>query len=166
MDKYNTAHICTYIESVKELLKKQKPEDNVYNEDYVRDDKDDDDCEGRYEEQKELINKFYQDDFLAVFGLKEYDDERISYVLDGVENTMNSYPRLERGLMRVALVMNTDTNFGVAYLFSYSLLFYTHKCLCEYVNSGEVKEDTINEWYDKIEKFFEESKNDGDYLWN
>jgi len=163
MDKYNTTHICTYIDSVKELLKKQKPEDEVYNEDYVRDDKDEE-CESDYQEQKELINKLYQDDFLAVFGLKEYYDDRIAYVLNGVEDTINSCPGLKKGLMRISHVMNTDTNFGVAYLFSYNLLFYTHKCLCEYIKSGEVKEDTINEWYDNIEKFFEESKSDGDYL--
>jgi len=164
MDKYNTAHICTYIDSVKELLKKQKPEDDVYNEDYVSNEEDDDECEGDYQEQKEHINKLYQEDFLAVFGLKEYDDDRIAYVLNGVENTMNSYPGLKRGLMRIAHVMNTDTNFGVAYMFSYTLLFYTHKCLCEYVNNGEIKEATMEEWYDNIEKFFEESKNDGEYL--
>jgi hypothetical protein len=153
MDKYNTMHICTYIDSAMEVSKKQKHEDEVYNEDYVRNDEDEDEYED--EEQRELINKLYQDDFLAVFGLKEYDDGRIAYVLNGVEDTINSCAELKRGLLRIANVMNIDTKFGIVYLFSYNLLFYTHRCLCEYVNSCEIKKETITEWYENIEKFFE-----------
>jgi hypothetical protein len=118
--------------------------DEVYNDDYS--------------EKDEYMTQFYQDDFLSVFGMERYDDERVNYVLNGVEETVKSCPELKKGLEKIASTMNIDMNFAVVYLFSYCLLKYTHKCLCEYVHGGEIKPEIVNEWYMNIDKFLNESR--------
>lgn len=145
MEKYNKNYVCKYVTLTTELSKNE-----VYNEDYEDED---------YNLVDETyINELYQKDFLSIFGLGEYKDKEISTVLNSVLDIVVNHPVLKKGLLNIATRMNSDPTYVIVYLFSYDLLFYTHKCLCEYLKSESnmISEETLNEWQSKVERFIKD----------
>jgi hypothetical protein len=142
--QYNTKYVCTYIDS--ELFEDDmnKGTGDVYNEDYNEDDADKEDKQ----------NELYQKDFLSVFNIKEYDGEQIGWTLNDLEVLIGNSTELKKGLVDVSIILESDKSNAIVYLFSYRLLYFTHHCLCEYINDGKIKEDTLSDWYLNIEKIF------------
>ena len=84
----------------------------------------------------------YQEDFLNIFKLKEYDEEIISQTVKNLWNYI--YETTQDEIFRnVIKELCVDEN-GFVYLFSYDYLDISHLCFQNLLIYGYVKEENIN----------------------
>lgn len=105
-------------------------------------------------EDKDIIrDEVYRQEFLAIFGLSSYDDEKMAYELEELYNKLNT-SSFFRDIMKksAAELMIDDARFGIAIMYSYEYMHLAHKCVCEFLNNNLVPDDLMNEYNNKFEK--------------
>lgn len=121
---YNTTIICTY--NTDEIFEKT---DSVTDEEkyFIRD----------------LI---YRQELLNILGLEEYDDIKISKIMNNLFIMLKDNTDLIKCMSKLASdYLSTDLEIGLAILFSFDYLFITHKCVSQYLNEKYISIENINE---------------------
>lgn len=135
---YNLQFICTYSFYDPELREKFHSEDNI-NLDDVKD----------FEELSDII---YQADLLRALGFTEVDftsniefnEAQILEIYNQLKNHADFLSCIEKAKNKH---LCEDLEAGFVFLLSYDYFFLTHKCLCEYLTSGNISDaniDTLN----------------------
>lgn len=123
---YNTKYIITYNES-SVFLESDKM--NEYDKNFIND-------------------ALYRNDLLNIFGVEEFDfnenvfDKIISdlYKIVSVEKDLSLLMKTLAGKY-----MSVDVEFGLMLLFSFDYLFLTHPCICEFIETGKITTEKIEE---------------------
>lgn len=121
---YNTKYECRYYK------------DNVFLEtDDVNDD------------EKEYIRGIlYREDLLNIFYINDDDEfDNFDHLISELYKKVNSCESL-RECMRIAAagIISENEEFGLCILFSYDLMYLSHKCICSYLESGNISENDLN----------------------
>ena len=93
-----------------------------------------------------IRNYLYKEDLLTIFNI-DYGDEQ-----DIFENSITElYEKIKechilKELMEKAssIVFSPDIKYGLCILYSYDYMFITHKCISEYLNTGNISQENIN----------------------
>ena len=123
---YNTKYIITYNESSVFL---ESDKISVNDKDFI-------------------IDALYRNDLLNIFGVEEFDfnenifDKIISdlYKIVRVDNELTSLMKTLAGQY-----MSIDIEFGLMLLFSFDYLYLTHPCICEFIETGKISKEKIEE---------------------
>ena len=130
---YNTKVVCTY----------NTPE--VFLEtDNVTDD------------QKSFIRDvIYRQELLDILGIndididndnKNSDDLKIDNAIKELYNRVKVCTNLTNCMVKVAgYYVTTDEEIGLMLLFSYDYMYLTHKCISEFLETGEISEDAMKD---------------------
>ena len=127
---YNTKYECRYYKEDVIL-----PDDNVNNDEieYIR-------------------NILYQEDFLSIFLI---DDEENSIDENEINILSNAVYELyekikDNDILKMFMdkaaskIMTEELQSGLCLLYSYDYMYLTHKCVSEYLNTGFISLDSID----------------------
>jgi hypothetical protein len=120
---YNTKAICTY----------NSPEvfldtDNVNNE------------------EKDLIREtLYKAEILDILGIEDFDEKIINIVMHDLYQKLENCKELKECMTKLAnKFLSEDLELGLILLFAYDYLYLSHICICEYLETGNISENNIN----------------------
>ena len=83
---------------------------------------------------------------LNIFGIKEYNETNVNEVLNKLYLRIKECDELTECInMLSSYVQSNDELIGLVMLFSYDLMYITHKCICEYLVSGKIMTQSISE---------------------
>ena len=141
---YNSKLICTY--SYYDPILRKHHSDITY---------DLDDVTG-FEDIAEII---YQAELLRVFNIdpvdKSLDDsnEAIKLEITILYNLISSQQKMIECMKTAAsLMISDDLELGLMILYSFDYFFLTHKCVCDFLETGEISEKNMNNLFNEVHK--------------
>jgi predicted transcriptional regulator len=127
---YNTKYECRYDKDTV-FLKEDKVSDN---------------------EKEYILNILYQEDYLAIFSIKQYDAKAATNLSNSIGELYEKIKDSDvlKDIMKKAAstVMSIDLQIGLCILYSYDYMYITHKCVSEYLDTNFISLYNI----DKINK--------------
>ena len=141
---YNSKLICTY--SYYDPILRKHHSDITY---------DLDDVTG-FEDIAEII---YQAELLRVFNIDPIDknldesNEDIKLEITILYNLISSQQKMIECMKKAAsLMISDDLEFGLMILFSFDYFFLTHKCVSDFLETGEISEKNMNDLFNEVHK--------------
>jgi hypothetical protein len=119
---YNTKYICTY-----------------NNNDVISENDDID------ENQKQFIKDVvYRQDLLNIFDMVDFNDDIINDSINNLYIQLESNEKFnDLMLLSASKILSTDLKIGLMMLFSFDLMFLSHKCISEFIDTGEINHEYI-----------------------
>lgn len=97
-------------------------------------------------ERAHVKHILYNEDFLNIFDIDRYDDEIINERISALYKKIEIQPDLKECMLKLAAnFLSEDIEIGLMLLFSYDYMYMSHKCICEFINSGQISEKNISE---------------------
>jgi hypothetical protein len=99
------------------------------------------------ENEKEYIRGIlYREDLLNTFYINDEDEfDKFDSLLCELYKKVNSCESLcECMRMAAAGIISENEEFGLCMLFSYDLMYLTHKCICSYLENGYISENDLD----------------------
>ena len=96
----------------------------------------------------------YKEDLLNIFDMDEEDSfDNLNKYLSNLYNKIYFSNDL-RECMReaAAAILSENEELGLCLLFSYDLMYLTHLCISDYLETGQINENTIRLLKEKIKK--------------
>ena len=84
------------------------------------------------------LEEMYQQDIIHIFGLDDFNYEKMIIEIEKIYNLLVKYDvteLLECSKILAARYMTQDPVIGLIFLFSYDYLYLFHACLCVFLNS-------------------------------
>ena len=141
---YNSKLICTY--SYYDPILRKHHSDITY---------DLDDVTG-FEDIAEII---YQAELLRVFNIdpvdKSLDDsnEDIKLEITILYKLISSQQKMIECMKTAAsLMISDDLELGLMVLYSFDYFFLTHKCISDFLETGEISEENMNNLFNEVHK--------------
>jgi hypothetical protein len=141
---YNSKLICTY--SYYDPILRKHHSDITY---------DLDDVTG-FEDIAEII---YQAELLRVFNIdpidKSLDDsnEAIKLEITILYKLISSQQKMIECMKTAAsLMISDDLELGLMVLYSFDYFFLTHKCVSDFLETGEISEKNMNDLFNEVHK--------------
>ena len=141
---YNSKLICTY--SYYDPILRKHHSDITY---------DLDDVTG-FEDIAEII---YQAELLRVFNIdpvdKSLDDsnEDIKLEITILYKLISSQQKMIECMKTAAsLMISDDLELGLMVLYSFDYFFLTHKCISDFLETGEISEKNMNDLFNEVHK--------------
>jgi len=136
MLNYNTGYICTYTD-IDIFL----PEDNITED-----------------EKQFVLNCLYRNDLLYVFNIedfeKEYKDKMMNKLFEEIKENDFLLSCIEQMAKKYSYNGNNNNMLlGVIMLYSYDFLHVTHPCVSEYLEKGEIRDESMRALKEKIHLF-------------
>ncbi len=115
------------------------------------------------ETDKDFIrNCIYRQDLLNIFKLDKFDETVISKHIATIYNkVINSYHALEKCegvntdfyncIKKVSTTINVDEKMALLVLYSFDYLYLTHICVCEFLETGKISTNNIQNLENKID---------------
>jgi len=120
---YNTKIICKY-NTVQLFLETDKITDEEM--DLARDD-------------------IYRQEFLDIFGIKEYDESIVYKVMNELYLKIKNCTQFKECMLKMAgNLMSIDEEVGLIILFSYDYMHLTHICISEFLENNKISEINMN----------------------
>jgi hypothetical protein len=93
-----------------------------------------------------IRNAIYRQELLNIFNLEEYNESNLNNALINLYSKINDCVELKECINKLSLYIHSnDELIGLMMLFSYDLMHITHKCICEYLETGKILPESINE---------------------
>ncbi len=133
MEIYNTKYICNYNNF--DIFTEE--EDKILNENdklFVRD-------------------VLYRQDFLNIFKLydAEFNDEIVETHIKKLYKLIKNDPELKICMSKLAeKLFSKDLKIGLMILFSFDYLYLVHPCICEFIETGKISIQNLNNLKEKI----------------
>ena len=93
----------------------------------------------------DISETLYRSELLGVFGLEEFDDDIINKKVAELCSKLSEHSEFSK-LMLVAAgkMLSEDLCTGLMVLFSYDTFFLSHLCICEYLTTGKISLENLN----------------------
>lgn len=94
------------------------------------------------ENNEDFADILYKAELLQVFGLNEMDDGKVSKEIELLYEKMKTNKTFNKCILVSAnKMMSEDPIFGFMMMFNYHTFFITHRCLCEFLEKGELSNE-------------------------
>ena len=124
----------------------------------------------------DICNKLYRDEFLSVFGLEYFENDKINSMITIVYDKMMTNMEFKKiiddilqfcckdSFLNINMSLKEDNEekdeeqkeikkqIIVTSLFSQHLFYITHKCICQQINKGSIDNDLIQELHENTIK--------------
>lgn len=128
---YNTAYVISYMDS-----------DVFIETDEVND-----------AEKIFIRNCIYRQDLLNIFGLEEFVDKTINNKISKLLKLLRYHSDLYDCMLIAAKAMSEEDGLsGLMILFSFDYLHLTHPCICEYIKTGSIVQEKIDQLKTELDK--------------
>jgi hypothetical protein len=120
---YNTKHVCIYNSNTVFL-----PTDEV-NEN----------------EKMCIMNVLYRQDILNIFNIEEFDEKIINTSICELYEKVNKHEAINQLMDLLAKQFGLDEGItGLIIMYSFDYLYATHKCVCQFLESGNILPEDLN----------------------
>jgi len=106
------------------------------------------------ESEKEFIrNVIYRQELLDIFGKEDFFENELSDEIIELYKKLEGCDNLRECMRKISeKFTNQEDNeeVGLFILFSYDYMHLTHLCVCEFLEKGEISEDSINDLRNSI----------------
>ena len=130
---YNCAVIITYNyydKQFKEYNENQNIDLSIIDEDEMIDD---------------ISDALYKVELLRVFDLEEFDELVINKKVDELCAKLSEHSEFSKIMLKAAgKMLSEDLCTGLMVLFSYHTFFLVHLCICDYLNTGKINLEYLN----------------------
>jgi len=124
---YNSDFECTYYNYDNKLKKSIKNNDKII------------------EENLDLAEEKYRNEFLQVFGVSDICDDSINIMIKKLyERIISVEPMIEIFKKLAAIFISEDLEIGLMVGFSYDYFFLVHPCICDYLKNGFISQENLN----------------------
>lgn len=121
---YNTTYICKYNNNIFSKEEEDKLSDN---------------------EKYFVADSLYRNDVLNIFRLEDFNEVVINNCIHEIYEKIKNYNDLNPILRKLAtFFFSEDCELGMLLMFSYDYLEYTHPCICEFLETGQISLDKLN----------------------
>lgn len=121
---YNTKHVCIYNSNTVFL-----PTDKV-NED----------------EKMLIMNVLYRQDILNIFDIEEFDEKIINNCICDLYEKVKENSVIQQLMELLAKQFGLDEELtGLIILYSFDYLYITHKCVCQFLETGTILLEDLDE---------------------
>ena len=87
----------------------------------------------------------YRKDIMNIFMLDIFDETIINNSLNGILHKVKNHPELNKCMKQMAgLMISEDLGVGLLLLYSFDLLYLTHPCICEFLETETISHEKIN----------------------
>jgi hypothetical protein len=97
------------------------------------------------EDEKDFIRDvLYREDLMHIFYIEEYDSSSDFVFIAELYNLLYKCDEL-RECMRLAAakIISENEEMGLCILYSYDFMYLTHKCVCDYLENGEIMQNNL-----------------------
>jgi hypothetical protein len=103
------------------------------------------------EDEKNYIrNILYREDLSNILNIDE-ESESFELIICELYNKLSGCKELKECMQEVSnSMMLNNEEMGICFLFSYDLLYLTHKCISEYLDKGKISKNNLNLLKNKI----------------
>jgi hypothetical protein len=86
----------------------------------------------------------YRQELLNILELEEHDEQLMSEALHKLYERVKGSQELRKCMVKMAKrLMTADEEFGLLILFAYDYMHLTHACICEYLETGEITQTSM-----------------------
>lgn len=94
------------------------------------------------ENNEDFADILYKAELLQVFGLNEMNDGKVSKEMELLYEKVKTNETFNKCILLSAnKMMSEDAIFGFIMMFNYHIFFVTHRCLCEFLEKGELSNE-------------------------
>jgi hypothetical protein len=95
-------------------------------------------------EMEFVRDALYRQELLDILELEEHDEELMSEALHKLYEQVKGSQELRKCMVKMARrLMTADEEFGLLILFAYDYMYLTHPCVCEYLETGEITQTSM-----------------------
>jgi len=121
---YNTKHVCIYNTNTI-FLPTDKVNDN---------------------EKMFIMNVLYRQDILNIFDIEEFDEKIINDCLCELYEKVKTNEVIHRLMTLLAKQLRLDEELtGLIIMYSFDYLYVTHKCVSQFLETGNILPEDLNE---------------------
>lgn len=97
------------------------------------------------ESEMEFVrDALYRQELLDILELEEHDEQLMSEALHKLYEQVKGSQELRECMVKMARrLMTADEEFGLLILFAYDYMYLTHACICEYLETGEITQASM-----------------------
>jgi len=96
------------------------------------------------DDEKEFIrNILYREDLLNIFSINENDEFNFSVISELYNLVYKSRELMECMKIAASKIFSEDEGSGLCILYSYDYMYLTHKCVCDYLENGEIMQNNL-----------------------
>ena len=106
------------------------------------------------EDEYFLEKKIYQDDLLSIFGIEnesEFHDDMINPIITELCVLLEKQEDLKSSMLWLG---EGDLEMGLMIMFSMDLLFVSHPCFCEFLETGKISSEKLDLLKREIQNVF------------
>jgi len=97
-----------------------------------------------------ILNILYRQDILSIFELEDFDEKVINDCIFELYEKVKINSKIKKVMIHLAeQIMPNDEKLGFLIMYSFDYLYITHKCISQFLETGDISEENINE-FDKI----------------
>jgi hypothetical protein len=97
-----------------------------------------------------ILNILYRQDILSIFELEDFDEKVINDSIFELYEKVKTNFKIKKLIIHLAQQMMTnDEKLGFLIMYSFDYLYITHKCISQFLETGDISEENMNE-FDKI----------------
>ena len=86
----------------------------------------------------------YRKDLLNIFGIQEFNEEIINNSLTILFHTLKHNERMFTCMKQLASrIISENAEIGMVFLYSFGYMEKTHACVCEFLETGNISDKTI-----------------------
>ena len=102
-----------------------------------------------------LEKKIYQDDLLSIFGIdheSEFQDQTINPIIKELCRILKKHKDLKSFMNQLG---ERDLEMGLMIMFSMDLLFVSHPCFCEFLQTDQIASEKLDLLKREIQRVFD-----------
>jgi hypothetical protein len=95
-----------------------------------------------------ILNILYRQDILSIFELEEFDEKLLNQCIFELYEKVKIDSKIKKIMLHLAeKMMSNDEKLGFLIMYSFDYLYVTHKCISQILESGDISEEYVNEFY-------------------
>ena len=100
-----------------------------------------------------ILNCIYRQDLLNIFGLEEFVETTINTKISKLLKLIKYHSGLCDCMLIAAKATNEDDALtGLMILFSFDYLYLAHPCICEYIETGKITPEKVDQLKTEVDK--------------
>ena len=104
-------------------------------------------------EKEFILSCIYRQDLLNIFGLEEFVETTINTKITKLFKLLKYHSDLYDCMLIAAKATNDDDALsGLMILFSFDYLYLAHPCICEYIDTGRINQEKLDQLKTELDK--------------
>jgi hypothetical protein len=93
-----------------------------------------------FNENLDIQDTLYRKDLINIFMIDEFNETVINKSLQQILNKVQNHPEINMCMKKMAgFMISEDLGIGLLLLYSFDLLYLTHPCICDFLETGTIQ---------------------------